>query len=59
MTHAEHYRELAVAAEAEAAAATLDQVRERNLRSAAAWHQIADRAERTERMRAERMPTHA
>lgn len=36
---------------AEAAAATLDNVRDRCLRAEAAWLQMADRAQRTERMR--------
>lgn len=37
----------------DADAATLDNVRERCLRSAAAWAEMARRASRTERMRAE------
>ena len=52
MTQAEHYRAQAVAAEAAAAGTTLDNVRERNLRSAKAWHEMADRAEDVERMKA-------
>jgi len=40
-------------ARAEAEAATLDHVRERCRRSEAAWAALADRAERSERMRAE------
>lgn len=51
---AEHFRAQAAAAEAAAEAATLDNVRERCLRSAAAWHEMAARIERTDRMRAER-----
>jgi len=45
---------LARAAEAREAALSspLENVRERCLRSAAAWSEMADRAERTERMRA-------
>lgn len=39
-------------ARAQAEAATLDNVRERCLRSEAAWMEMAARAERTERMRA-------
>jgi hypothetical protein len=52
MTDRETY--LARAAEARAAAetATLDNVRDRCLRSAAAWGEMAARAERTEHMRA-------
>ena len=38
-------------ARAEAEAATLDHVRERCRRSEAAWQALADRAERSERMR--------
>ena len=48
------YQEQATRAEAEAAAATLDNVRDRCARSAAAWNQMADRARRTDAMRAER-----
>jgi hypothetical protein len=39
-------------ARAEAAAATLENVRERCLRSEAAWREMADRVTRTETMRA-------
>jgi hypothetical protein len=42
----------AAAARAEADAATLENVRERCLRSEAAWTEMADRAERNQRMRA-------
>lgn len=38
-------------ARSEAEAATLDHVRERCLRSEAAWQALADKAERSERMR--------
>ena len=38
-------------ARAEGEAATLDHVRERCLRSEAAWQALADKAERSERMR--------
>jgi len=41
----------AAQARAEAEAATLDHVRERCRRSEAAWNELADRAERTARMR--------
>jgi len=51
---AETYRALAARAAAEAAAATLENVRERNLRAAEAWGQMADRQDRTERARAQR-----
>jgi len=37
----------------EAAEATLDNVRDRCLRAESAWMEMADRAERTERMRAD------
>jgi hypothetical protein len=50
----ESYRAYAANAEAEAAAATLDNVRDRNLRAAHAWTQMADRQERTDRARAVR-----
>lgn len=48
------YEDQATRAGAEAAAATLDNVRDRCERSAAAWTQMADRARRTDAMRAER-----
>jgi hypothetical protein len=41
----------AALARAEAEAATLPNVRDRCLRAEAAWTEMADRAERTERMR--------
>jgi hypothetical protein len=41
----------AAQARVEADSATLDHVRERCLRSEAAWQALADRAERSERMR--------
>lgn len=49
---AQSYRALAARAAAEAEAATLENVRERNLRAAEAWGQMADRQDRTERARA-------
>ena len=52
-THHEFYLERAAAARREANEATLDNVRERCLRAAAAWDEMAARAARTERMRAE------
>ncbi|HEV2865955.1 MAG: hypothetical protein ICV73_10285 [Acetobacteraceae bacterium] len=52
-THHEFYVERASAARREAEAATLDNVRDRCLRAAAAWDEMAARAARTERMRAE------
>lgn len=48
------YRARAAAARAEAKAATLENVRERCLRSAAAWDEMAASAERTEILRAKR-----
>ena len=52
MTDREMYLSRAAAARAEAKSATLDNVRERCLRSEAAWSEMAERAERTEKMRA-------
>jgi hypothetical protein len=52
-THHEFYLERAAASRREAEAATLSNVRERCLRAAAAWDEMAARAARTERMRAE------
>ena len=52
-THHEFYLERAAASRREAEAATLANVRERCLRAAAAWDEMAARAARTERMRAE------
>jgi hypothetical protein len=52
-THHEFYLERASAARREAEAATLANVRDRCLRAAAAWDEMASRAARTERMRAE------
>jgi hypothetical protein len=51
MTDKETYLARAAEARAQADAATLDNVRERCLRSEAAWSEMAARAERTERMR--------
>jgi len=51
MTDRETYLARAAQARADADAATLDNVRERCLRSAAAWNEMAERAERTEQMR--------
>ena len=51
-THA-FYLERAAESRRDAAAANLDNVRDRCLRAAAAWEEMADRAARTERMRAE------
>lgn len=50
----EFYMARAAQARAEADAATLDNVRERCLRAVAAWTEMADRATRTEQMRAAR-----
>jgi hypothetical protein len=49
---AEFYRTRADEARADAESATLGNVRDRCLRSAAAWEDMAARATRTERMRA-------
>jgi hypothetical protein len=54
MTPLEFYRTQATKSAAEAAAATLENVRERCLRAAAAWETMAERIERTETMRAGR-----
>lgn len=48
------YREHAKRSLAEAEAATLENVRERNLRAASVWRDMADRQDRTDRNRAER-----
>lgn len=50
-TQLEFYLARAAQARADAEAATLDNVRDRCLRSEAAWTQLADRAARTEQMR--------
>ena len=52
MTTRETYLERAAEARAQAEAATLENVRERCLRSEVAWTEMAARVERTERMRA-------
>lgn len=49
----EFFRARAAQARADAEAATLEHVRERCRRSEAAWQELADRAERSERMRIE------
>ena len=51
-SHLEFYRTRASEAQADADSATLDNVRDRCLRSAAAWESMAARAERGETMRA-------
>ena len=51
MTDREIYLARAAEARAQAEAATLDNVRDRCLRSEAAWSEMAARAERTEKMR--------
>lgn len=51
---ADFYLARAAEARAQAEAAALDNVRERCLRSEAAWMAMADRAERTDRAREER-----
>ena len=49
-----HYREHAERCEAEAAASDLMEVRDRNLRSAAAWHAMASRQQKSEAARADK-----
>jgi hypothetical protein len=51
MKDIDNYRRLAAQARTEADAATLDNVRERCLRAEAAWIIMAERAERSERLR--------
>ncbi len=51
-TNLEFYLARAEQARAEGEAATLDHVRERCRRSEAAWQQLADRAERSEQLKA-------
>ena len=50
-TNLDFFRARAAEAEADADAATRDHVRARCQRSPAAWQGVADRAERSERMR--------
>ena len=50
-TQLQFYRDRAAQARADADAATLDNVRNRCLRSEAAWTVLADRAEKTEQLR--------
>ncbi|MGL3822945.1 hypothetical protein [Sphingopyxis sp. R3-92] len=50
----EHYREQAERCEADAEASDLMEVRDRNLRSAAAWHAMASRQQKSEAVRAEK-----
>ena len=54
MSEHEIFRARAEQARADAAAATLDNVRERCLRAEAAWMAMAERGERTEAMRLSR-----
>ncbi len=51
MSPLEFYRTQSTKAASDAAAATLDNVRDRCLRAAAAWDTMAERIERTEAMR--------
>ena len=53
MNQLDFYRERAAAARREADAASLQNVRDRCLRAALAWDEMADRAARTEQMRAD------
>lgn len=57
MNQALFYRSQAKTAETAASEATLDNVRDRCLRSAAAWNDMAARAELTDRLRTERIRT--
>jgi len=50
-TQVEFYRERAAEARSDAEATQLENVRDRCLRAAAAWDVMADRAERTGRLR--------
>lgn len=52
--HTLTYRDNAAKCRADADAATLDNVRDRNLRAEAAWLAMADRQQRTDTARAER-----
>ncbi len=54
MTPLQFYRTQATKAAADAASATLDNVRDRCLRAASAWENMAERIERVEEMRAGR-----
>ncbi len=54
MTPLDFYRTQSTKAHADAATATLDNVRDRCLRAAAAWDSMAERIERTDAMRASR-----
>ena len=51
MSPLEFYRTQAAKAAADAAASSLDNVRDRCLRAAAAWESMAERIERVEEMR--------
>ena len=51
ITQLQFYLDRVAQARADADAATLDNVRDRCLRSEAAWKQLADRAAKTEQMR--------
>jgi hypothetical protein len=48
------YRDQAETARIAAERATLDNVRDNHLRAAAAWTELADRKDRTDKLRAER-----
>lgn len=56
MSQAAFYRAQAEAAEAAAAESSLANVRDRCLRSATAWKEMAARVERTERLRTANAP---
>ena len=59
MKDRELYRQRAEQARAEADQATLENVRERCLRAEAAWMEMAARADRTEKMRADQIAAKA
>jgi hypothetical protein len=59
MSTLEFYRGQMAQAQADADAATLDNVRDRCLRAKAAWENMAARLERTDQMRLDRATSHA
>jgi hypothetical protein len=54
MSPLQFYRDQAVRSHAEADSATLDNVRDRCVRAAMAWEEMAERTSRTDAMKAER-----
>lgn len=59
MSTLEFYRGQAATAQADADAAVLDNVRDRCLRAKAAWTHMAERIERTDAMRVQRLASAA